>query len=122
MGSEEQTRGFSKKAIDTGNILSSLKAELEKLRKPLVDAMVKKLGAGGDMPTSVQDLEALCALPSLLRTLLTRNIASQRVSSAIVIRAFLELLDREGAIAFPPIDAETKREVRRARKAMEQYF
>jgi len=35
----------------------------------------------------------------------------------------LELLDRdEGMLSFPSVDAETKRQVRVARKALEKHF
>jgi DNA-binding protein Fis len=120
---EERSRGYFRKLADTGNVTASFAADLEKVRKPLLIAVANKLKAGGKLPATVKELEGLCLLPARLSAQLTREITRQGLSADVVIRAFLELLDRdEGAIAFPSLDAETKQQVRQARKALEKYF
>ena len=116
----EQTRETSAEDFDAGDVGSNVKDEIEKVRTPLLAALAKYLKAGGHLPASLQELEAVYTLPSLLRDMLTRQIRRYGNSPGIVVRAFLELLDREGNIAFPAVDAEMKRQVRLARKALEK--
>jgi len=97
--------------------------EIEQVRKPLLAAVAKALQSGGKLPESLKALEAIYAMPSQLRGMLNGALKRYGMSPAVVIRAFLELLDRdEGMLSFPSVDAETKRQVRVARKALEKYF
>ncbi len=103
--------------------MTNLGADFGNLRKPLLDAVAAHLLGGGHLPVSLKELQAIHAIPSSLHRMLAKVVAQPGMSFAVVIRAFLELLDRdEGVITFPPVDAETKRQVRLARKELETHL
>jgi hypothetical protein len=123
LSTSERHRGGSFDAISPEEDGTSFQAELDLVRKPLLAALATSLQSGGHLPTSMKELMAIHAIPTWLRVMLTREGVRQVLSLAIIIRAFLELLDRDaGVITFPPLDAETKRQVREARKSLEGYF
>jgi len=115
-------RGKPSKEFDD-DTSGNFQGEIEQVRKPLLAAVAKALQSGGKLPESVKELEAIYPLASRLRGMLNGEIKRYGMSPAVVIRAFLELLDRdEGMLSFPSVDAETKRQVRVARKALEKHF
>jgi Ca-activated chloride channel family protein len=101
--------------------LSEAKVGLDAVRVALLAAVKTVLDAGGKLPESLDELEAIHPLPPPASEALEWVIAQSGLAPAIAIRAFLEVLDRDaGSLAFPTVTPETKLQIRRARKKFER--
>lgn len=121
--SSEMTTVVSEDA-DAESSRARFDSTVANIRKPLLDAVAKSLAAGNALPASLDELEKLHPLSAPLRKALSRAISAWKdASPAIIIRAFLELLDRDyGYVAFPGLDAQSMRAVRTAREVFERYL